>query len=116
MVLRVAHHENDRVGHTGPVEFQDITIGEGQMFLLPGNTPHAPIRFPSTIGLVIERIRTIDHVDRLRWYCEECKELVYEESFHCADIVDQLKGIMERYAASVELRTCKSCGHLNPTK
>lgn len=115
MTLRVAVHE-DRKNHTGPVIFQDISIGEGQMFLLPGSTPHAPIRYADTIGIVIERIRKEDHVDRLRWYCEECKELVYEESFYCADIVDQLKGIMIRYAESEELRTCKSCGHLNPTK
>lgn len=115
MTLRIAHHE-DKVGHTGPVQFQDITIGEGQMFLLPGNTPHAPIRSADTLGLVIERIRTEVNVDRLRWYCGQCSELVYEDRFFCADIVDQLKHIMEAYAADAGLRTCKHCGHLNPIK
>jgi len=115
MTLRVALHE-DRQSHTGPVTFQDITIGEGEMFLLPGNTPHAPIRYADTLGIVIERIRHEEFEDRLRWYCDKCKELVYEEGFRCVDIVDQLKHIMETYAMREDLRTCKSCGQLNPTK
>lgn len=116
MCLRVASHPQDPINHTGPVEFQDIIIEEGQMFLLPGNTPHSPIRFADTIGLVIERFRTAEHTDKLRWYCEQCTGLVHEESFRCEDIVNQLKLIMQSYSSNVDLRTCKACGHVNPTK
>ncbi|KND00724.1 3-hydroxyanthranilate 3,4-dioxygenase [Spizellomyces punctatus DAOM BR117] len=97
-------------------EFKDIPIREGEMFLLPGNTPHNPVRFADTVGIVIERKRPPDALDRLRWYCENCKKIVYEESFHCVDLGTQLKPVIERYYASEELRTCKECGHLNPKK
>lgn len=107
MCLRV--HEEGR--------FRDIIIGEGQMFLLPGNTPHNPIRFADTIGLVIERRRLPEeHIDHLRWYCDRCGQVVYEESFFVADINNQLKPVIERYAGDDSLRTCKACGHINSPK
>jgi 3-hydroxyanthranilate 3,4-dioxygenase len=107
MCLRV--HEAGR--------FRDIVIGEGQMFLLPGNTPHNPIRRADTIGLVVERRRRPEeHVDRLRWYCDGCQQVVHEESFFVSDINNQLKAVIERYAGSEALRTCKACGHANSAK
>lgn len=57
-------------------------------------------------------------VDSLRWYCEkeDCREIVYQESFHCVDLGTQLKPVIERFAESKELRTCKKCGYLNSHK
>ncbi|KAF9331162.1 3-hydroxyanthranilic acid dioxygenase [Linnemannia elongata] len=96
--------------------FKDIPIKEGEMFLLPANTPHNPVRFADTVGIVIERQRPAEALDRLRWYCEKCAEIVYEESFHCVDLGKQLAPVINRYAADVSLRKCKSCGHTNTAK
>jgi 3-hydroxyanthranilate 3,4-dioxygenase len=49
-------------------KFQDVPIKEGEIFLLPGNTPHSPQRFADTAGLVIELRRQPEHIDKLRWY------------------------------------------------
>jgi 3-hydroxyanthranilate 3,4-dioxygenase len=48
--------------------------------------------------------------DRLRWYCAECGEIVYEDAFHCTDLGTQIKSAVEKFANSQELRTCKKCG------
>ncbi|KAI9281560.1 3-hydroxyanthranilic acid dioxygenase [Sporodiniella umbellata] len=99
-------------------EFKDIYLNEGDMFLLPPNVPHNPVRFENTVGLVTERVRLPHHIDSLRWYCEsvKCRAIVYEETFHCVDLGTQLKPIIEKFAASTDLRTCKRCGLLNSTK
>jgi 3-hydroxyanthranilate 3,4-dioxygenase len=97
-------------------EFRDIPIREGEMFLLPANVPHNPVRFANTIGIVVEQQRRPEHLDRLRWYCDQCHVIVYEESFHCTDLGTQLKPVIERYAADPKLRTCKACGHINQAK
>ncbi|EXX59159.1 3-hydroxyanthranilate 3,4-dioxygenase [Rhizophagus irregularis DAOM 197198w] len=97
-------------------EFKDIPIREGEMFLLPANTPHNPVRFANTVGIVIERNRRSEEIDRLRWYCEQCKEIVYEESFHCTDLGTQLKPIIQKYAMTEDLRKCKLCGNINSAK
>jgi len=107
MVLKIVTEEG---------EFQDIPVREGEMFLLPANIPHNPVRYANTIGIVIERNRRPEEIDRLRWYCEQCKAIVYEESFHCTDLGIQLKPIIERYASDATLRTCKACKHLNTAK
>lgn len=49
-------------------EFKDIPIKEGEIFLLPANTPHSPQRFANTVGLVIEQRRRPEHIDRLRFF------------------------------------------------
>nr|CAG8433956.1 14555_t:CDS:2 [Entrophospora candida]CAG8504456.1 13616_t:CDS:2 [Entrophospora candida] len=107
MILKVVED-----GHV----FKDIPIKEGDMFLLSANTPHNPVRFANTIGIVIERNRRPEEIDKLRWYCEECKNVVYEESFHCHDLGTQLKPVIEKYAKNEDLRLCKKCGHLNSAK
>ncbi|TPX30374.1 3-hydroxyanthranilate 3,4-dioxygenase [Synchytrium microbalum] len=96
--------------------FRDLAIKEGEMFLLPANTPHNPVRFANTIGIVMEQRRPIGSNDSLRWYCEKCRKIVYQESFYCTNLGVQLKPVIEKWANQPNLRECKSCGHHNPVK
>jgi 3-hydroxyanthranilate 3,4-dioxygenase len=109
MVLRIV--DPNFPDHT---VFRDIPIHEGEHFVLPAGIPHSPQRPADTLGIVLEVERKPeDPQDGLRWYCEQCKAVVYEEWFHCVDLGTQLKPVIERYFGSEELRTCKKCGHVN---
>lgn len=95
-------------------EFKDIVIREGDMFLLPENTPHNPVRFKDTVGVVLEQRRPKDSIDRMRWYCAEaeCAHVVHEAAFHCTDLGTQIKAAIEEFMASEESRRCGKCGVL----
>lgn len=88
----------------------DIPIKEGEMFLLPGNTPHSPQRGANTIGLVIEKKRDASEQDAFMWFCEQCGEKLYEEQVVVSDIVAQLPPLMERFYSDEHKRTCNKCG------
>ncbi len=107
MVLKIVDES------TTPPTFRDIPVEEGSMLLLPGRVPHSPQRFADTLGIVIERTRTGSNSvdDILRWYCSVCRGIVYEESFLCRDVQQQLKEIINRYHAGD--KTCPTCGHVN---
>ncbi|KAJ9157802.1 3-hydroxyanthranilate 3,4-dioxygenase [Pleurostoma richardsiae] len=92
--------------------FRDIIIREGDMFLLPANTPHNPVRFANTVGVVLEQRRPETSIDRMRWYCQSCHEIVHEAAFHCTDLGTQIKAGVEAFKASEEKRRCKNCGEL----
>jgi 3-hydroxyanthranilate 3,4-dioxygenase len=109
MVLKIVDPANG--------EFRDVRIEEGDMFMLPGNVPHSPQRFANTLGLVIERERRHDETeDMLRWYCEKCHEIVFQDQFYCHDLGLQLKPVIARWRSDEALRTCSKCGHVNPPK
>lgn len=88
----------------------DISIKEGDLFLLPARTPHLPQRKANTIGLVIERYRKPEEKDGCMWFCEQCDNKLYEEFFQLTDIVVQLPIVMDQFYSSLEKRTCKKCG------
>ncbi|NNF08088.1 MAG: 3-hydroxyanthranilate 3,4-dioxygenase [Candidatus Eisenbacteria bacterium] len=90
-------------------QMRDIPIREGEMFLLPSNVPHSPQRFPNTIGMVIERKRLEGEMDHLRWYCENCNNVLHDVQFFCTDLGTQLKPVIEEFHGSEALRTCKTC-------
>lgn len=93
-------------------EFKDIVIKEGDIFLLPPYIPHSPQRPAGSIGLVIEHKRDEGKQDGLRWYCDNCGEIVHEEFFQLHDIVTQLKGAIVGFWDSEEKRTCGNCNEV----
>ena len=106
MILKIINSEG---------EMQDISIGEGDIFLLPAKTPHSPQRLADTIGLVIEKKRAQGELDALQWYCESCQSKLYEEHFILTDIETQFTAVFERYYNS-EHTKCKPCGFANGRK
>lgn len=89
---------------------REITVREGEIFLLPPRVPHSPQRPAGTVGMVIERQRREGELDHLRWYCEGCGEVLHDAVFELQDLGTQLKPIIENYHADESLRTCKRCG------
>lgn len=104
MVLRVQEDGRTR----------DIPIRAGEVFYLPPRIPHSPQRMPDSIGLVVERKRLPHELDGLQWYCERCNTKLYEEFFNLVNVETDFPPVFERFYRSVENRTCRACGHLNP--
>jgi 3-hydroxyanthranilate 3,4-dioxygenase len=94
---------------------RDVSIREGDIYLLPANTPHSPQRPAGSVGMVIETRRREGMLDRLQWYCEKCSTKLYEESFQLTDIETQFQAVFQRYYESAHTR-CKECGHVNGRK
>ncbi|BCS26912.1 3-hydroxyanthranilate 3,4-dioxygenase [Aspergillus puulaauensis] len=102
--------------------FRDIVIQEGETFLLPGDTPHCPVRYKDTIGLVMERTRPSGSIDHNRWYFlnkeahQDAPTIIREEAFHCEDIESQLKEVIEDWMGNESSRKCGSCGAISPAQ
>jgi 3-hydroxyanthranilate 3,4-dioxygenase len=93
---------------------RDVAVREGEVFLCRAGTPHCPIRPPATWGLVIERKRRPDELDRLAWFCDRCQVKLHEVAFTCEDIEAQLREAIQTFNASPSLRTCQACGAVLP--
>lgn len=91
---------------------QEIQIKEGEMFLLPSNIPHNPIRPAGTIGLVVERVRKgTDLSDGLMWFCDKCNHKLQEYRFPLADVEKDFLSRFKEFYSSKDLRTCGKCGY-----
>lgn len=91
---------------SGPI---DIHIKEGDIFLMPGNTIHSPQRPANTVGLVIELKAKKNEIDRLRWYCEKCNNMLHQEEFELSNIETELPPIFDKFFSSEQFRTCNKC-------
>lgn len=95
-------------------KFIDLVIKQGDIFLLPPNTPHCPTRPAGTVGLVIERTRRAGEKDGFQWYCQNCKSKVHEEFIHLTNIETELPVVFKRFFESTSNRTCKKCQSVYP--
>jgi 3-hydroxyanthranilate 3,4-dioxygenase len=95
---------------------QQRVIRKGGMMLVPALTPHSPHRPAGTWGLVIEIKRPPGQLESLQWFCEGCDTLLHEVTMHVADIEQELKAAIESFDASLERRTCRACGHVQPER
>jgi 3-hydroxyanthranilate 3,4-dioxygenase len=77
---------------------------------MPANTPHNPVRYANTVGIVVEQDRPADADDAMRWYCPNCKTIVHESKFHLTDLGTQIKAAIEEYESDPANQTCKTCG------
>jgi 3-hydroxyanthranilate 3,4-dioxygenase len=94
-----------------------VHVREGDMWLLPRDTPHSPQRPEAgSIGLVVERIREENTLEKFQWYCRDCAALVHEVELQVRDIVADLPPVFERFYADEALRTCANCGAVHPGK
>ena len=98
------------INHEGKREV--VTVKEGEVFMLPAMVPHSPHRVANTYGLVIERKRDLGELEDFVWFCEECDVEMHRNRVQLTDIETQVKGAIEEFNGSKELRTCKNCNHV----
>jgi 3-hydroxyanthranilate 3,4-dioxygenase len=91
-------------------------IREGELMLVPALTPHSPHRPADTWGLVVEIKRRPDQSESLLWFCERCDEQLHAVTMHVGDIERDLKVAIQQFDASVKLRTCPTCSHVQPDR
>lgn len=89
-------------------------IRAGDVFMLPAGTPHSPQRPAGSIGLVVERVRQPGEPESYAWFCERCDAKLLEIRRGEGDLLDDLKRVNERFQSDAALRTCGSCGYVQP--
>ncbi|MEM8924005.1 MAG: 3-hydroxyanthranilate 3,4-dioxygenase [Actinomycetota bacterium] len=94
-----------------------MPIREGEVFLLPPHVRHSPQRpDPESIGLVVEYQRRPGELDGFEWFCFSCHHLVHRVEVQVQAIDKDLPPLFDAFDASIEARTCPSCGDLHPGK
>ncbi len=95
---------------------QSAIVQEGDLFLVPAMVGHSPHRPADSWGLVIEIKRSPEHVESLLWLCDRCGAKIHEATMYVANIETELKAAIERFDADEQLRTCSSCGYVQPER
>ena len=122
MVLRIVENDahdcypHNQESQNKPSEpaltFRNITIKAGEIFLLPPKVLHSPQRFEHSVGLVVEQKRTRAQQDALFWFCSQCKNSLYREQFHLANIEQDLPIVFDNFYNNRQNCQCHACGHI----
>lgn len=93
-----------------------VDIAEGDVWMLPGNTPHSPQRpEEGSVGLVVEKVRPEGVTEKFQWYCPQCTHLIHEVELQVRDIVKDLPPAFEGFYGRDDAgRTCSECGTVHP--
>lgn len=92
---------------------REVEIKAGDMFLLPANVPHNPVRPANSVGLVVERVRKgTDLKDGLMWFCDNCNNKLHDTRFELENVEKDFQPRFKHFYSSEELRTCSECGHV----
>ncbi len=95
---------------------RDIAVREGEIYLLPPHVRHSPQRPAGTVGMIVERRRGPGVIDAFEWYCEGCGHRMARREVSVASLAEDVTAMVEAWLGDEALRTCKSCGHLNPAR
>uniref|UniRef100_A0A0N5A2R5 3-hydroxyanthranilate 3,4-dioxygenase n=1 Tax=Parastrongyloides trichosuri TaxID=131310 RepID=A0A0N5A2R5_PARTI len=86
----------------------DLTIPEGCIFMLPSKMEHSPQRYEDTLGLVVERERSGNEFDCLRYFTTNaCNEVLFERWIHLKNVVKDLPPIINEFMMSDEKKNNK---------
>lgn len=92
-------------------EREVVTVGEGEVFMLPAMVPHSPHRPANSYGVVIERKRDEGELEDFVWFCPECNYEMHKVTVQLTDIEIQVKGAIKDFNSDDKLKTCDNCGH-----
>ena len=87
-------------------------IRQGEVLLLPANTPHSPQRPAGSVGLVVERAAGAEeahHAGRYREQGDASGTACSAGGASCSS-----SSCYQEFNASDALRTCKACGYVQP--
>lgn len=101
-------------------DIYDVPVREGEVFMLPAHTRHAPQRpQQGSIGIVVESPRMMGMKEGFEWYCFNCKQRVHRAEVSLLDpngIVEELPKVFDAFDKDMDARTCVNCGTVHPGK
>jgi len=96
-----------------------VPVREGEVFLMPPHTIHAPQRPNEGLGIVVEAPRQPGMLEGFEWHCFNCESRVHRIEVPLGGpegIVTALPKIYEAFHNDMDARTCPECGTIHPGK